>query len=166
MSSLCALSTLHIVTAQPGEAPKGSKLDFETSGKLKATSVVASQRGTTVTVEGIFANLPVRRRELEKNLKREYGKALGLLQAYACISTSVKFSVTNVMAKGKKVVVLATKSNTTTRENIANIFGAKTLPALVQMHLAFSMQSDRSKLAQADEEWVNSLVSLNLSDRS
>lgn len=152
MSSLCALSSFHIVTAQAGEAPKGTRLDFETSGKLRGTSIVASQQGTTVTVENLFANLPVRRRELEKNIKREYGKVLGLLQAYACISTSVKFCVSNVMAKGKKVVVFATKSNTTTRENIANVFGAKTLSALVQMDLDFSMQNSRSTVAQAGEE--------------
>ncbi|KAL8762195.1 MAG: hypothetical protein Q9184_001753 [Pyrenodesmia sp. 2 TL-2023] len=152
LSSLRALSSFYIVTAQADEAPKGTRLEFETSGKLKGTSVAASQKGTTVTVEGLFANLPVRRRELEKNIKREYGKVLGLLQAYACISTSVKFSVSNIMAKGKKAVVFATKSNTTTRENIANVFGAKTLPALVHMDLSFSMQTSRSSTSQLDPE--------------
>lgn len=146
LSSLCALSTFHIVTARAEEAPKGTRLDFETSGELKATSVVASQKGTTVAVEGLFANLPVRRRELEKNIKREYGKVLGVLQAYACISTSVKFSVSSVISKGKKVVVFATKSNTTTRENIANVFGAKTLPALIHMDLRFQMENTQGGL--------------------
>ncbi|KAL9057065.1 MAG: hypothetical protein Q9206_002501 [Seirophora lacunosa] len=151
LSSLCALSTFHIVTAQADEAPKGTRLDFETSGRLKTTSVVASQKGTTVTVENLFTNLPVRRRGLEKNIKREYAKVLGLLQAYACVSTAVKFSVSNLMAKGKRVIVFATKSNTTTRENVANVFGAKTLPALIQMDLSFSMLNTRSTIAQADE---------------
>ncbi|KAL9600061.1 MAG: hypothetical protein Q9219_003431 [cf. Caloplaca sp. 3 TL-2023] len=141
LSSLCALSTFQIITAQAAEAPKGTKLEFETSGKLRSTSVVASQKGTTITVERLFANLPVRRRELEKNIKREYGKVLGLLQAYACISTSVKFAVSNVMVKGKKSVVFATKSNATTRENIANVFGAKALPALLQMDLDLEMHN-------------------------
>lgn len=136
------------------EAPKGTRLDFETSGRLKTTSVVASQKGTTVTVENLFTNLPVRRRGLEKNIKREYAKVLGLLQAYACVSTAVKFSVSNLMAKGKRVIVFATKSNTTTRENVANVFGAKTLPALIQMDLSFSMLNTRSTIAQADEGWV------------
>lgn len=156
LSSLCALSTFHIVTARAEEAPKGTRLDFETSGELKATSVVASQKGTTVAVEGLFANLPVRRRELEKNIKREYGKVLGVLQAYACISTSVKFSVSSIISKGKKVLVFATKSNPTTRENIANVFGAKTLAVLVQMDIRFNMESSHGGLkAQGDEEWVN-----------
>lgn len=132
------------MTAQAHEAPKGTRLDFETSGKLKATSVVASQKGTTVMVEALFANLPVRRRELEKNIKREYTKVLGVLQAYACISASVKFSVSNILAKGKKVVVFATKSNVATRESIANVFGAKTLSALVSMDLRFGLQDTRN----------------------
>ncbi|KAL8889705.1 MAG: hypothetical protein Q9215_003059 [Flavoplaca cf. flavocitrina] len=144
LSSLSALSNFQIVTAQAHEAPKGTKLDFEPSGKLRTTAVVASQRGTTVTVEALFANLPVRRRELEKNIKREYTKVLGVLQAYSCISTSVKFSVSNVLAKGKKNVVFATKSNTATRENIANVFGVKTLTALVSMDLRFDLQGSKS----------------------
>lgn len=105
--------------------------------------MVASQRGTTVVVENLFMNLPVRRRELEKNVKREYGKVVGLLQAYACISTNTKVVVSNMMAKGKKVVVFATKGNPTTRENIANVYGAKALPGLVALDLRFEMKPTR-----------------------
>lgn len=100
LSSLCAVSNLHITTARPGDAPKGTRLDFETSGKLKSTTVVASPKGTTVAVEALFRNLPVRRRELEKNIKREYSKVLNLLHAYACISVCVRYSVSNQVAKG------------------------------------------------------------------
>lgn len=53
-----------------------------------------------MAVENLFYNLPVRRRELEKNLKREYGKVLGLLHAYACISVGVRFAVSNQPTKG------------------------------------------------------------------
>ncbi|KAL8765234.1 MAG: hypothetical protein Q9209_007627 [Squamulea sp. 1 TL-2023] len=152
LSSLCALSNFQVVTTQAHEAPKGTKLDFETSGKLKATSVVASQKGTTVVVEALFANLPVRRRELEKNIKREYAKVLQVLQAYACISTSVKFSISNILAKGKKTVVFATKSNVATRDNIANVFGAKTLSALVSMDIRFNLQDTQSNKKPAGRE--------------
>lgn len=100
MSSLCALSKFYIVTARPDEAPKGKRLDFEVSGKLKATSIAACQKGTTNAVEDLFYNLPVRRRELEKNVKREYKKVLDILQAYACISTGVRISVTHQPTKG------------------------------------------------------------------
>ena len=140
LSSLCALSKLHITTACADEAPKGTRLDFEASGKLKSTQVVASRQGTTVAVEDLFMGLPVRRRELEKNIKREYGKVLGILQAYACISTQARISVSNVMVKGRKGVIFATKANQTTRENIATVFGTKALPALTAMNLSFELQ--------------------------
>ena len=100
LSSLCALSNFHIVTTRATDGPKGTKLEFEQSGKLKGTSVLAAKQGTTVVVETLFHNLPVRRKELEKNVKREYTKVLHLLNAYACISVGVKFSVSNLVSKG------------------------------------------------------------------
>lgn len=100
LSSLCALSKFHIVTTRTEDGPKGTKLEFEHSGKLKGTSVVAAKQGTTVSVESLFFNLPVRRKELEKNVKREYNKVLQLLNSYACISVGVKFSVSNQIPKG------------------------------------------------------------------
>jgi DNA mismatch repair protein PMS2 len=108
LSSLCALSQMHIITAREVDKPRGSRLEFEISGKLKTTSTVAAQRGTKVVVENIFHNLPVRKKELEKNIKREYGKVLTLLQAYACISSGVRFSVSNQMPKGYMHIMLFT----------------------------------------------------------
>lgn len=105
LASLCALSQLHVVTAREADRPRGNRLDFEVSGKLKSTTTVAAQRGTKVVVEKIFHNLPVRKKELEKNIKREYGKVLTLLQAYACISTGVRFAVSNHMPKGYAVLI-------------------------------------------------------------
>ncbi|KAJ5496027.1 hypothetical protein N7539_001143 [Penicillium diatomitis] len=135
LSSLCALADFHITTAQAHQAPRANRLEFEISGKLRKTQIVAGQKGTTASVEGIFKRLPVRRRELEKNIKREYGKVLNLLHAYACISTDVKFSVRNTVGKTKNVVVFSTNGNRTTKENITNVYGAKTLSALIPLEL-------------------------------
>ncbi|KAL9075073.1 MAG: hypothetical protein Q9157_004138 [Trypethelium eluteriae] len=152
LSSLCALSSFHVRTAQEKDGSKGTRLDFETSGKLRATSVIASQKGTTVAVEDIFRNLPVRRKELEKNVKREYGKVLNLLHAYACISTGVRFIVSNQMIKNKKVTVFSTKMNSTTKENIANIYGAKTLPALIPLDLTLELEPSNAPI-QGARSW-------------
>ncbi|RJE19146.1 DNA mismatch repair protein [Aspergillus sclerotialis] len=140
LSSLCALSDFHIVTAQANQAPKANRLDFEVSGKLKKTQIIAGQKGTTASVEGLFKKLPVRRRELEKNIKREYGKVLNLLNAYACICTGVRFSVRNTVGKTKNVVVFTTNGNQTTKENIANVYGAKTLSALIPLDLTLEFE--------------------------
>jgi DNA mismatch repair protein PMS2 len=140
LSSLCALADFHITTAQANQVPRANRLDFEISGKLRKTQIVAGQKGTTASVEGIFKRLPVRRRELEKNIKREYGKVLNLLHAYACISAGVKFSVRNTVGKTKNVVVFSTNGNRTTKENIANVYGAKTLSALIPLDLELEFE--------------------------
>ncbi|QMW30186.1 DNA mismatch repair protein [Aspergillus flavus] len=153
LSSLCALSEFHVVTAQANQAPKANRLDFEHSGKLKKTQIVAGQKGTTVSVEGLFKRLPVRRRELEKNIKREYGKVLNLLHAYACVSKGVRFNVKNTVAKTRNVVVFSTNGNQTTKENIANVYGAKTLLALIPLDLTLEFEpSAAGKRAAVDEE--------------
>jgi DNA mismatch repair protein PMS2 len=153
LSSLCALSKFHITTARAEDGAVGKRLEFEVSGKLKGTTVVAAQRGTTVVVENLFHSLPVRRKELEKNIKREYGKVTTLLSSYACISVGVRYAVSNQMPKGKKVVVFSTKSNTTTKENVVNVFGAKTLLALIKLDLKLDMEPSKGPSTQSARSW-------------
>ena len=43
----------------------------------------------------------------------------------------------------RRTPVFATKGNPTVRENISNVFGAKTLSALVPMNLEFEMKPTR-----------------------
>ena len=111
---------------------------------MKKTQVVAGQKGTTISVEGLFSKLPVRRRDLEKNIKREYGKVLNLLHAYACIGTGVRFNVKNTVGKTRNVVVFATSGNQTTKQNIANVYGAKTLSALIPLDLSLEFEPSAS----------------------
>ncbi|RMY96463.1 hypothetical protein D0862_08524 [Hortaea werneckii] len=153
LSSLCALSKFHILTARAEDGAVGKRLDFEVSGKLKGATVAAAQRGTTVTIDELFYSLPVRRKELEKNIKREYGKVIGLLHAYACIGVGVRFSVSNHMPKGKKIAVFSTKANTTTKENIVNVFGSKTLLALIRLDLKLEMQPSEGPGTQSARNW-------------
>jgi DNA mismatch repair ATPase MutL len=56
--------------------------------------------GTTVAVRGLFEPLPVRRREFERNVKRDYGRALSLVQAYALAATGVRITCSNQSGKG------------------------------------------------------------------
>ncbi|KYK59715.1 hypothetical protein DCS_00849 [Drechmeria coniospora] len=103
LASLCALSSVHVTTCLQADAPKGSRLAFESSGALRSTEVVATQKGTTVSVESLFHSLPVRRRELERNIKREWHKVIALLNQYACIQTNLKFSVSQQPTKDLKL---------------------------------------------------------------
>ncbi|PHH70672.1 hypothetical protein CDD80_5798 [Ophiocordyceps camponoti-rufipedis] len=146
LSSLCALSHLVITTCVEADVPKGSRLSFDPTGVLTDTSVVASPRGTTVSVSGLFHNLPVRRRELERNIKREWQKVCVLLNQYACIQTNVKFSVSQQPSRGNRMVLFSTRGNPTTRGNIINIFGARIMSALVPVDLSLDLHTTASKL--------------------
>ncbi|KAH6607892.1 hypothetical protein Trco_004205 [Trichoderma cornu-damae] len=153
LASLCALSILTVTTCLEQDVPKGSRLTFQQSGQLESTNVVAAQRGTTVSVENLFHNLPVRRRELDRNIKREWHKVIALLNQYACIQTDVKFSVSQQPTKGKRMLLFSTKGNPSTRDNIINIFGAKTLAALIplDLQLAIKPSSNRSEVRTAEK---------------
>lgn len=147
LSSLCALSSMTITTCLESQMPKGAKLTFSRSGELQDTVVVAAQKGTIVSVADLFHNLPVRRRELERNIKREWNKVIALLNQYACIQTNLKFTVSQQPTKGKRIVLFSTKGNPTTRENIINIFGAKAMTALLPLDLNLEMQPTALGLA-------------------
>lgn len=61
---------------------------------------MAREVGTTVRLERLFYTLPVRLTELTKNIKREFARAISLLQAYAIVSTGVRLHVWSTNAKG------------------------------------------------------------------
>ncbi|KAG5913194.1 hypothetical protein E4U61_007259 [Claviceps capensis] len=145
LASLCALSHLSITTCIESDVPKGRRLSFDTSGKLSSTTLSAAQRGTTVSVENLFHKLPVRRQELERNIKREWHRVIALLNQYACIQTNLKFSVSQQPSKGKRVLLFSTNGNQTTRENIINIFGSKAVSSLVPLDILLEMESFRAK---------------------
>ena len=56
-----------------------------------------------MAVAGLFKPLPVRRKEFERNAKREFGKALNLLNAYALVPCAhenggVRLTVSNQLS--------------------------------------------------------------------
>lgn len=52
----------------------------------------------------------------------------------------MKFSVSQQPTKGKRITLFSTQGNPTTRDNIINIFGAKTMQALLALDLELEMQ--------------------------
>lgn len=100
ISSLCALANVVVITCTKNDAPLATKLELDNDGKIKSKSVSPGKRGTAVTVSDIFHALPVRRKDLQKNIKREFTKAITLLQEYAIICTGVRILVSNTLPKG------------------------------------------------------------------
>ncbi|MCL7040406.1 hypothetical protein MKW94_021147, partial [Papaver nudicaule] len=78
LSSLCALAKLTVETRTKNESV-ATHLTFDHSGLLTCEKKTARPIGTTVTVEKLFSTLPVRSKEFSRNIRREYGKLISLL---------------------------------------------------------------------------------------
>ncbi|KZS95326.1 DNA mismatch repair protein MutL [Sistotremastrum niveocremeum HHB9708] len=158
LSSLCALSQgVSVTTATSDEAPVGTILEMERNGKLKAGSKkVARQRGTTVAVTGIFSPLPVRRKELSRNIKREFSKALALLTAYALVPCSqdgrgVRFTVVNYNEKGQRMVQIQSDGAKSIKSSVSAVWGPKTLANLEVLDLEFDVTPEKSLMKRVPE---------------
>ncbi|KAL4202781.1 hypothetical protein AMTRI_Chr02g222890 [Amborella trichopoda] len=137
LSSLCALGDLSIETRTKND-PVGTHLTFDHSGLIASERKIARQVGTTVTVEKLFSTLPVRSKEFSRNIRREYGKLISLLHAYALISKGVRLVCTNTTAKNHKSVVLKTQGSGSLKDNIITIFGIKVFSCLEPLNLDVS----------------------------
>ncbi|CAG2193985.1 PMS2 [Mytilus edulis] len=124
LSSLCALSIMSVVTRHK-DVEVGTKLEYDNHGKVNSRSSVARQVGTTVTLQNLFYTLPVRHKEFQRNLKKEFVKMVHVLNAYCLINTGVRITCTNQTGKGNRTTVVSSKGNQTVKENISNIFGPK-----------------------------------------
>ena len=78
LSSLCALGDLTVETRTKNESV-ATRLTFDHSGLLREEKKTARQIGTTITVKKLFSNLPVRSKEFSRNIRKEYGKLISLL---------------------------------------------------------------------------------------
>ncbi|KAI4980224.1 DNA mismatch repair protein PMS1 isoform X2 [Hordeum vulgare subsp. vulgare] len=137
LSSLCALGKLTVETRTKDELV-GTHLEFEHSGVVSSERKIARQVGTTVTIEKLFSTLPVRGKEFSRNIKKEYGKVISLLHAYALIAKGVRLLCTNTVGKNSKMVVVKTQGSSSLKDNIVTVFGLNTLKCLEPFNLALS----------------------------
>ncbi|MBN3311547.1 PMS2 endonuclease, partial [Atractosteus spatula] len=130
LSSLCALSQLSVVTCHES-ARVGTRLGFDRDGRLTQRSPQPRQQGTTVTLQQLFHTLPVRHKEFQRNIKKEYARMVQVLQAYCIVSTGVRITCTNQTGQGKRSLVLSTSSSQSMRDNIGSVFGSRQLQSLI-----------------------------------
>ncbi|KWU43746.1 DNA mismatch repair protein MutL, partial [Rhodotorula sp. JG-1b] len=162
LSSLCGVATLSITTCTSPTLPLGTALSFTSAGELRIGSKrVSRSRGTTVKVEKLFENLPVRRKELSKNAKREMGKAIEMVQAYALINLGVRFEVRNIV-KGKSQVLLQTPISTTLRANFSNLFAPKSLASLLDLDLTLEVPTEKTVMKRLEEGAVESSTTVRV----
>ncbi|XP_072868897.1 mismatch repair endonuclease PMS2 isoform X2 [Chlorocebus sabaeus] len=130
LSSLCALSDVTISTCH-ASVKVGTRLVFDHNGKIIQKAPYARPRGTTVSVQQLFSTLPVRHKEFQRNIKKEYAKMVQVLQAYCIISAGIRVSCTNQLGQGKRQPVVCTGGSPSIKENIGSVFGQKQLQSLI-----------------------------------
>ncbi|CCM04153.1 uncharacterized protein FIBRA_06315 [Fibroporia radiculosa] len=153
LSSLCALAEQVTVTTATAQCtPMGTVLELDRFGRVaRRDGKVARQRGTTICIIGLFKPLPVRRKELERNAKREFGKALTLLSAYALVPCAqenhgVRLTVTHQTGNGKKSVQMRTDGAPSMRASVSALWGPKALEHLVELDFNFDVETERAVL--------------------
>ncbi|XP_021535791.1 mismatch repair endonuclease PMS2 isoform X2 [Neomonachus schauinslandi] len=130
LSSLCALSDVTISTCHTS-AKVGTRLVFDHNGKIVQKTPHPRPRGTTVSVQQLFYTLPVRHKEFQRNIKKEYAKMVQVLHAYCIISAGIRVSCSNQVGQGKRQPVVCTSGSSSIKENIASVFGQKQLQSLI-----------------------------------
>lgn len=130
LNSICALSTkVTIITLTLDTYPRNYTLKYDQLGKLQEETSklggMSNKSGTTVSIEHLFKNFTVRRKNFIKNSKREFHKAVNFIINYLLIYPEIKFEVTNTNSSGRKQLVLSSKGgeNNTTVENLITIYG-------------------------------------------
>ncbi|KAF9259454.1 hypothetical protein L218DRAFT_665558 [Marasmius fiardii PR-910] len=183
MSSLCALcESVTVTTAVAGKAPMGTVLELGKDGEVMKKGKAPRQRGTTVMITTPFVSLPVRRKELERNIKREFGKALTLLNAYAlgpCCglnagsseedlsendvrTRAVRLVVTNQPEKGQKTTCISLPlpspvgTSPSVRNGVTILWGSKALDNVIDFSFQFQVPrlsvKRYKRRAEADDE--------------
>ncbi|XP_025971942.2 mismatch repair endonuclease PMS2 isoform X1 [Dromaius novaehollandiae] len=130
LSSLCALSDVTVFTCHKS-AKVGTRLVFDHNGKITQKTPYPRQQGTTVSIQQLFYTLPVRHKEFQRNIKKEYAKMVQILQAYCVVSKGVRINCTNQVGQGKKSSVVSTAGSPSLKENIGAVFGQKQLQSLI-----------------------------------
>lgn len=172
LSSLCALSDM-IITTRHETAEYATKIELDHRGAVKKKSPIARQVGTTVQLTNLFSTLPVRKRELNKNLKREFIKLCQILQAYCLVSVGVRIICSNQNKKGNKTTFLATTGGKNVLDNITAVFGSKQIKEIIEMKPHYESEEnprgmdiseiDESKIDLNDDNDEPVLENVNLS---
>lgn len=91
LSSLCALANLTVVTRhKDSEHKSGHRIEYNYKGEITSKTNCARDFGTTIILKDLFHTLPVRHKEFNKNLKKEYHRMINILYGYCLVVDGVR----------------------------------------------------------------------------
>ncbi|KAJ3349863.1 Mismatch repair endonuclease pms2 [Entophlyctis luteolus] len=158
LSSVCEIAGGLTVVTNTNSVSAAAKLEYDSSGKLTSKCPAARERGTTVTVKNLFHSLPVRLGEFRKNLRRDIGKCVDLVQSIAIMAVNVRISlVSQVSSSGKTTTLVHTTGNQSAKSNLLEIFGQKVFNSVMELEFSAQMEEllDEESEDREDEEKVN-----------
>ena len=123
LSSLCAVSRMSVTTCH-SNSETGTRLEYDHNGAITSRQTYPRPVGTSVKISDLFCTMPVRLKEFQRNLKKEYNKMLHNLHAYCLISTHARITCVNTTEKGKRNTIISTRGHGSIASNICEIFGA------------------------------------------
>ena len=145
LSSLCGVvSKFSVITTI--EPPRADALEYARDGSLVTRSTATRNKGSTFQVHKLFDTLPVRRKEFERTVKRQFTKCINLLQSYAIIQENIKFTVWNISSKGRKSSVLTTTGHQSIPKKIISIFGSNAMHGLSHIDIVVDLNPFKDRI--------------------
>ena len=148
--SLCNVSNLTVITTI--KPPISRKVEYDHNGNITSNITTSRNKGTTVQINNMFENLPVRRRNYVKTIKTQFNKCVNLIQSYSIICEGIKFSVFNVTAKGKKNLILTNNGNETISKRLINVYGLPCFKGLCPINLGLSLDSLKEQMLEREQK--------------
>ncbi|EGR27058.1 hypothetical protein IMG5_202390 [Ichthyophthirius multifiliis] len=140
LNAISLLSDLNINTRTKDD-PIGQKYSFNQQnieGQIIKKNI-SMEIGTTIQLSNLFANIPVRRQELVKNINFQYNKIVNLVTEYALICTQIQIFLINFSEKNtRNVIINSGMPMGDILGKIKQVLGEKIGQQLVQFKLEFN----------------------------
>jgi len=126
LPSIASISRLTLRTC-PADTEDGSGTELEINGGvLRSVKTIPWEKGTEITVQNLFHNVPARRKFLKTN-ETEYGHIARVVTHYALANPEIRFT----LESGRRILIDAV-SVQTAKERIYQLFGERFLENLVE----------------------------------
>lgn len=137
--ALCIVSKMTIVSSVDGGV--GNLVRFEYSDIISEEKQKARAKGTTITVEGLFKNIPVRETFIRSKAKKELHNIVNTIIAYCLVFPNIKFVLKNTTKKESALIF--TQENSSMSKNIEQIFGKELLLSTIPFNETFELDNNK-----------------------
>ncbi|RWS09943.1 mismatch repair endonuclease PMS2-like isoform X2 [Dinothrombium tinctorium] len=149
LNSMCSFAEMTIITRHE-TSQIGTKLVFKNDGTLNFKCPIAREIGTTVILQNIFINTPVRRKYGMQTAKNELQKVVQLIKPYCLGITNLRLCCSHIL-KNKRNDLLLVTSNKTILDNIRQVFGKEQVDK-IQEFIQHTLSNDICSEYKIDEE--------------